>query len=236
MSDKPWNKRDRDDDDDDDRPRRRREDDEDEDDRPRSRRRRDDDDEEEERPRRRRRDDDDEDEPPRKVKSKPRTGEGGNRAKLKELQGILAFVGLLTVAVNLYDLSTFDKQIADARAQGARISDQLVKQGKMLDVMAIAVGAAFVGLAVFVYKAPLVCTISALALFLLMNFATLMVLPELLAVGFIWKIIVFIAIVKGIQAAAAFEADPEPEPKPLRSVPPRSESVPDEFPGFGPGR
>jgi len=163
----------------------------------------------------RRDEEEDEDRPPRRSYSKRREIESADvpdspKSQLKQVQMILILVGILQVGVNIVDLINVEKQLQAAEQSGARISSELVSLVKDIDYAAIVVGVSFVVLGFLVFKSPLICSITAFLIYLTSNIAFAAYVPIVPNVGLVIKILIGVALAKGIKSAAAIESEREP--------------------------
>lgn len=147
-------------------------------------------------------------------------------ARLKQLnraRGILIFVGLLTIAVNVFQYVTverlvddqFNKEMNELRRQGmqfdqvkvAELRSSAISSVKLFAMGLIAVGAAFLVGAGLIKSYPVPVTIISLVLYVGCAAIFGVLDPESLMKGIIIKIIIVVALVKAVQAAMAYQKE-----------------------------
>jgi hypothetical protein len=143
--------------------------------------------------------------------------------ELKTARTTLIAVGVITLLANgvmallakgMVD-KAFEAEIRNMQQPGMVLDqDQLnqLKQQAVTSTQLIcfgfaAVGLVFIGLGVFVNKAPVVCTAIGLVLYIAGWAITAVLDPTMIAKGIILKIIIIVALVKALQAAIAYQRE-----------------------------
>ncbi len=137
-------------------------------------------------------------------------------------------VGVLTIGANLffglYAAQMVDKEIEGMRKTGVVIDEAELKPLRETAIRAtqlssfvfVGLGAIFIALGCFVYKAPVACTVTALVLYLGGWMATVAIsvagedgadVAKALMSGVIVKIFIILCLVRAIQAAVAYQKE-----------------------------
>jgi hypothetical protein len=161
------------------------------------------------------------------MSTSPGLGELGNLAQsarvkeLKTARGILFFVGILTIAVNIGFIAFAEKavdsqietELKPLRQQGMEIDptqlaefrEQAIRSTRLVNGIAVLIGLVFVVCGVYVYQYPVPATVISLVLYLGSAAVYGVLDPTTLARGWIIKIIVVVCLFKAVQAAIASE-------------------------------
>ena len=137
-------------------------------------------------------------------------------------------VGVLTIGANLFfALSAeqmVDKEIADMRKTGVvfdeaelkSLRESAIRTTQLSSFVFVGLGAIFIALGCFVYKAPVACTVAALVLYLGGWMATVAIsvagedganVVKAIMSGIVIKIIIIVCLAKAIQAAIAYQKE-----------------------------
>ena len=139
--------------------------------------------------------------------------QSARQTSLRQARIILIIVGILTLGVNLFMLSNIDNEIAQVKREnpGAIIDESLIRTVRLIYGATAALGGIFILLGIFVYAAPVACTVTGLVLYLggIAVFAALE--PQSLVRGLIIKILIIVGLVKSVQAAAAYQREVKAE-------------------------
>ena len=143
--------------------------------------------------------------------------------QLKTARGILFFVGVLTVVINVIFCifarnmvdSQIDTELADLRRQNVAINDAKVAEFRegavrstiVANGIGVVLGVVFFTCGMLVYKYPVPTTILSLVLYIGAAAAYGVFDPSTLARGWIIKILIVIALFKAVQAAIAYERE-----------------------------
>ena len=143
--------------------------------------------------------------------------------QLKTVRGILYFVGIVTVIVNLalvifadkwVDMSIEeelkglrDQHMIIDQAKLAEFKEQAVRSTRLVNGVAVIIGAVFIGCATMVYTYPVPATVISLVLYLGSAAVYGVLDPTTLARGWILKILIVVALFKAVQAALAYESE-----------------------------
>ena len=143
--------------------------------------------------------------------------------QLKTARGVLYFVGVLTVIVNVAFCvfaepivnSQIDKEVSDLRAQGmeidevklAEIRKDAIRGTQVANGIGAILGVVFIACGAMVYKYPVPATILSLVLYIGSAAAFGALDPSTLARGWFIKIIIVVALFKAVQAALAYEKE-----------------------------
>lgn len=138
---------------------------------------------------------------------------------LKSARTALFIVGGLSIAANGYFYATAESKIKDspeaqqlirqAGAEGRKIVEQAVQTTQLMAISGCALGVMFVVFGLFIYKYPVPITILALVIYV-GSFPIYAIWAQDASVifrGFIVKAIIIGCLVKGIQAALAYEKE-----------------------------
>jgi hypothetical protein len=141
--------------------------------------------------------------------------------QLKTARGILYFVGILTLVVNVglavfaepFVNSQIDREVESVRRQGMQIDqskleelrDQAIRSTQLGGVIGAVIGVVFIACAVMVYQFPVATTVTSLVLYLGAAAGYAVFDPTTLARGWIVKILIVVGLFKAVQAAIAYE-------------------------------
>jgi hypothetical protein len=141
--------------------------------------------------------------------------------QLKTARGVLYFVGILTVLVNLGFCvfadklvdSQIEQELKGIRAQGMEVDDtalaefreNAISSTRLANGIGVVLGVVFIACGALVYRYPVPATILSLVLYIGSAAAYGVFDPTTLARGWFIKIIVVVALFKAIQAALAYE-------------------------------
>jgi hypothetical protein len=125
--------------------------------------------------------------------------------RLKIAQAILLFVGVLSIALNLYLLVNVDKELREVQAAGLRVSQDTIKVVRAVYIGATVLGAVFVFLGLAVWLAPLVVTIAGFLLYVAGNIIFLTYTNFAGGDANYIKLFFAIALARAISDAAAYE-------------------------------
>jgi hypothetical protein len=135
-------------------------------------------------------------------------------ARLKQLntaRWILIVIGILTMLVNGYLLTTARQQMMDEiRKQNMVIVnqdefEQSLMLVRLIFVIPAVLGAVFVVLGLMIKAYPVPITITSLVLYVVANLAFALLNPLALLQGLLIKIIIVVALAKAVQAALAYQ-------------------------------
>jgi uncharacterized membrane protein YphA (DoxX/SURF4 family) len=152
--------------------------------------------------------------------------QSSRKQNLKTARTTMFVVGALTIAANLFlalgaekmvDLA-FEKEIQKVRNQGMEVDPaaigelkaQAVKSTRLAGFGFAAVGGVFILLGLFVYKAPVACTVLALVLYIAGWAISAVADPAQIVAGLLIKIIIIAALGKAVQAAIAYQREAAP--------------------------
>lgn len=141
--------------------------------------------------------------------------------QLKTARGVLYFVGILTLLVNvgfcvfaenLVD-AQIDQELAGLRSEGVEIDQAALAEFRAGAIRGIRIangigavlGVVFIACGALVYKYPVPATILSLVLYIGSAAAFGALDPSTLARGWFIKIIIVVALFKAVQAALAYE-------------------------------
>ena len=143
--------------------------------------------------------------------------------QLKSARGILLFVGILTVVVNVglivfaesFVNAQIDREVSDLRGQGMEIDNTALKEfrehairsTRLANGIAVLIGAAFITCAIYVYRYPVPATVISLVMYLGAAAVYGVLDPKTLASGWIVKIIIVVGLFKAVQAVLAYESE-----------------------------
>jgi hypothetical protein len=143
--------------------------------------------------------------------------------QLKSARGILLFVGILTVVVNVglivfaesFVNAQIDREVSDLRGQGMEIDntalkdfrEHAIRSTRLANGIAVLIGAAFITCAIYVYRYPVPATVISLVMYLGAAAVYGVLDPKTLASGWIVKIIIVVGLFKAVQAALAYESE-----------------------------
>jgi hypothetical protein len=160
--------------------------------------------------------------------------QAARKKQLKTARGILLFVGIITVVVNIAFCvfadkivdSQIDQEVAELRGQGMEIDNAAVAEVRASSIrsvqlangIAVALGVVFIVCGIMVYQYPVPTTILSLVLYIGSAAVYGVVDPTTLARGWLIKIIIVVALFKAVQAALAYEKEQK-----------QAESAPQQF-------
>ena len=142
--------------------------------------------------------------------------------ELKSARTIMFFIGILSVAVNLFVFSSaegevqkeIDKEVAKLGPglevdpeKMAEVKSQAVGATHLISGGGIVLGLVFIACGVLVQRHPVPATITALALYLGSMAIFGMINPQSLASGLIIKAFIVIGLFKAVQAAIAYQKE-----------------------------
>lgn len=142
--------------------------------------------------------------------------------ELKSARTIMFFVGVLSVAVNMFVYSSaegevqkeLDKEVAKLGPgfevddeKMAEVKDQAVGATRLISGGGMVLGMVFVACGLLVQRHPVPATITALALYLGSMAIFGLVNPASLASGLIIKIFIVVGLFKAVQAAIAYQKE-----------------------------
>ena len=119
--------------------------------------------------------------------------------EIRKAQGILAFVGLLTLGLNIFLFVQAPQEVADVVAAGGEVgleAEALLNIVRIIYGAFIGLGVIFLVLAGLMAKFPLFCGIAGLSLYLLSNLALIAVDPMMIIRGIIIKVFIVIGLTK----------------------------------------
>jgi hypothetical protein len=133
--------------------------------------------------------------------------------ELKQAQGILIVIGVLTIAVNAFFLYNLPKEIQQATQQNQvapadveQFRQQVTILGYLIYGLPLLLGALFVVFGLIVKQYPLPITITSLVLYVLSIVVFGVLNPTTLAQGLIVKIFFILGLCRAIRAAGAYQA------------------------------
>jgi hypothetical protein len=133
--------------------------------------------------------------------------------ELKQAQRILIVIGLLTLAVNGFNLYNLPNEIQQAIQQNQIPAEQheearqkIAMIGYLLYGLPALLGVLFVVFGVIIHRFPVAITVTSLVLYVLATVAFALIVPASLAAGIFIKIIIIIALFRAIKAARAYES------------------------------
>lgn len=129
---------------------------------------------------------------------------------LKSTRWTLLIIGVLTLALNGFQFSNAEKEVADANIVPEQV-EQVLGAIRLLYGAGIAVGATFILCAIFLEKYPVPLTILSLVLYVgaIAGFAFLD--PTSLVRGLIVKVIIVVSLAKAVQTALAYQRERDAE-------------------------
>ncbi|MBI1914915.1 MAG: hypothetical protein HYS12_09295 [Planctomycetes bacterium] len=147
---------------------------------------------------------------------------------LKQVRGILLFIGIITVAFNAYQFFMAEELLdAELKKQGiARVDPQKKQEAiRIIHLLAgglMALGVLYIVFAVIVHQFPVAVTVTALVVYVgaAIIFAVLTNNWESLAQGLWMKIIIVVLMVKGIQTAIVYQKERDEEARARAEVEP----------------
>lgn len=127
-------------------------------------------------------------------------------SSLKSTRLTLFIIGGLTLALNGYQFSNAENEVAGANVPEENF-EQVLGFVRLIYAAGIAIGTAFVLCAIFLEKYPVPLTILSLVLYVgsIAGFAYLE--PESLVRGAIIKVIIVVSLAKSVQTALAYERE-----------------------------
>jgi hypothetical protein len=136
--------------------------------------------------------------------------------ELKQAQGILIAIGLLTLAISGFHLYNLPNEIAQAIEQnkiGAddvdRFRQAVTASGYLIYGLPALLGVVFVIFGTIIKSYPVPITITSLLLYIVATVAFGFLNPAVLLQGLIMKIIIVVALARAIKAAFAYQAHAE---------------------------
>jgi hypothetical protein len=138
--------------------------------------------------------------------------------ELKSARTIMFFVGVLSVAVNMFVFSSAEETVQTEIAKLgpgfeadpekiAELKNQAVGSTRLITGGGMVMGMIFVACGVLVKRYPVPATITALALYLSSMAIFGLLNPASLASGLIVKIFIVVGLFKAVQAAIAYQKD-----------------------------
>jgi hypothetical protein len=132
--------------------------------------------------------------------------------QLNTARWILIVVGVLTVAVNTGMVFLSEKnvqnEVRQLQKQGLQVDQaevQKVLTFNRIFLGSLAVlGIVFIVLGIFVYQAPVPCTVAGLSLYVIANVVAGIINPLSIASGIIIKVLIIAGLFKGVQSAFAY--------------------------------
>jgi hypothetical protein len=151
-----------------------------------------------------------------------RLAQSARGGQLKNARGILLFVGIMSVLVNVFFYvsaesnvqAALDKEIqklpagmvAD-QAKVRKIKEEAVRATHLINGGGLMLGLVFIACAVLVRRHPVPATITGLVLYLGGNAVFGLLDPASLAAGLLVKVLIVIGLFKAVQAAIAYQRD-----------------------------
>ncbi len=157
--------------------------------------------------------DDEEEEPDyRRSGGEPPQGLGSlaqsaRNKKLNLARGILFFVGILTIAVNIWMLFQIQKEVNEARQRGMIIIQSRVNLFYAATYVGIALGVVFTIFGFLVKVFPVPITITSLVLYVAAYLGFGALEPENLWKGAVIKVLIVVGLIQSIQAAIAYQKE-----------------------------
>lgn len=149
--------------------------------------------------------------------------QSSRKETLKSARNTMYIVGVLTVLVNLGIAlfakglvdSQFEKEIRELQAQGMQLDNQKVEelkkdalfQTQVVSGAFAVTGIIFIAMGAMIHVAPVPITVTALVLYIGCWGISALMDPSMLAKGIILKIIIIVALIKGVQAAIAYQRE-----------------------------
>lgn len=152
--------------------------------------------------------------------------QSARRTSLTQARSILIVIGVLSLIANIVFFVLAEDQVrkelrkeveAEKQKRGPglvfdqnelkKIEEDAVRITRMVNGGAAFLGVVFVALGLAVYRAPVVCTVTGLILYVAGNAVFAAIDPENLVRGIIIKVIIVVAMVKAVQAALAYERE-----------------------------
>jgi hypothetical protein len=139
--------------------------------------------------------------------------QSARKSSLGQARAILIVVGVLTLLLNIFLYSNVDNEVAKVRREnpGMVIDQDAVKLVRLIYAGTAGLGAVFIVLGLAVYKAPVACTVTGLVLYVAGIAVFAVIDPQNLVRGLIIKVIIIVALVKAVQAAAAYQKEHQAE-------------------------
>ncbi len=156
------------------------------------------------------------------------------KTSLRSARIAMFFVGVITLAVNLFFALTaekmvnaqLDKEVADLQRSGMvfdqaklnQIRETAIQSTQFSGYIFAGMGVIFIALGLAIYKAPVPCTVTALVLFIGGWIATVAIVAadgeaeevgKAIGRGIFIKIIIIVVLVKAIQSAKAYQREQE---------------------------
>jgi len=141
---------------------------------------------------------------------------------LRQLRGVLIFLAVLTIGVNVYLLVTVEDQVRNLinkdpngarlpRGERQRVEAELVRLNTLFASLWIGLGTIYLLFACIVNWFPVPVAITSLVLFLGQQVTLAVLDPSNIPKGIFLKIIVIVCLAKGIQAAVAYQKERDEE-------------------------
>jgi hypothetical protein len=150
--------------------------------------------------------------------------QSSRKKTLKQTKGILIVIGILTLLANVFMFLNSEKEVDDlAKTEIAKVQQQpgmvvdpagvAEFKSKVLTIVRIiygsliALGALYIIFGLIIYTYPVPISIASLVLYLGANACLGYLDPMFIAQGALWKIVIVVALIKGIQAAIAYQSE-----------------------------
>ncbi|MDB5311234.1 MAG: hypothetical protein JWO38_5436 [Gemmataceae bacterium] len=152
--------------------------------------------------------------------------QSARRTSLKQARTILIVVGVLTALMNVFMFVNAEAEVRKAfedekrklgpgmvfdEAEIKKTSESALQVTRLIYGGTVFLGVLFVCLGLAVYRAPVVCTVTGLVLYLAANAIFAALDPLNLVRGIIVRVIIIVAMVKAVQAALAYEREAKAE-------------------------